>query len=86
MVKENLKVRVTPHLQVEGYDNVFAIGDCAATLKDPAKGNLGEEDGMAGLAANHGVYVVQFIVNGIRWKETKAYKSREYMYLLYFLL
>lgn len=59
------RIKVNSSLQIEGYDNMFAIGDCCNT----------EENKMAAYAEAHGVHAVKTIINITKGKETKAYKT-----------
>ena len=59
------RLKVTDRLQVEGYTNVFAIGDCANT----------PEHKMAAHAANHAQLVVSNLIRELKGEPTKAYVS-----------
>lgn len=60
----NGALRVNEFLQVEGYSNVYAIGDCA-DVKEPK---------MAYHAGLHANVVVANIVNSLKQRPLKAYK------------
>ena len=51
--------KVNENLQVEGYDNIYAIGDCCNTA----------ENKMAAYADAHGQHVAKAIVNFTKGKQ-----------------
>lgn len=57
-------LKVNEHLQVEGYDNIYAIGDCAHVT----------EPKMAYHAGLHANVVVTNIINSLTQKPLKTYK------------
>ncbi|XP_015278385.1 PREDICTED: apoptosis-inducing factor 2 [Gekko japonicus] len=65
-------LKVNEHLQVEGYDNVYAIGDCAH-VKEPK---------MAYHAGLHANIVVTNIINSLTQKPLKTYKPGSLTFLL----
>nr|XP_020017625.1 apoptosis-inducing factor 2 isoform X2 [Castor canadensis] len=68
----NGALRVNEFLQVEGYSNVYAIGDCA-DVKEPK---------MAYHAGLHANVVVANIVNSLKQRPLKAYKPGALTFLL----
>ncbi|XP_003783646.1 apoptosis-inducing factor 2 [Otolemur garnettii] len=68
----NGALRVNEHLQVEGYSNVYAIGDCA-DLREPK---------MAYHAGLHANIAVTNIVNSMKQRPLKAYKPGGLTFLL----
>lgn len=60
----NSALKVNKHLQLEGYENIYAIGDCA-DLKEPK---------MAYHAGLHANIVVTNIINSLTHKPLKTYK------------
>lgn len=60
----NGALKVNKHLQVEGYENIYAIGDCA-DLKEPK---------MAYHAGLHANVVVTNIINSLTQKPLKTYE------------
>ncbi|NWY06938.1 AIFM2 factor, partial [Nothoprocta ornata] len=68
----NGALRVNQHLQLEGYENVYAIGDCA-DLREPK---------MAYHAGLHADVAVTNIVNSLRKKPLKAYQPGSLTFLL----
>ncbi|KAM4852090.1 ferroptosis suppressor protein 1 isoform 1-T2 [Thomomys bottae] len=68
----NGSLRVNEFLQVEGYSNIYAIGDCA-DVKEPK---------MAYHAGLHANVVVANIVNSIKQRPLKAYKPGALTFLL----
>jgi NADH dehydrogenase FAD-containing subunit len=62
---QNNRIKVNNLLQVEGYENIFAIGDCCNT----------EENKMAAYADAHGLHVVGVISNTAKGKQVKPYKT-----------
>lgn len=60
----NGALKVNKHLQLEGYENIYAIGDCA-DLKEPK---------MAYHAGLHANIVVTNIINSLTQKPLKTYK------------
>ncbi|XP_062958028.1 ferroptosis suppressor protein 1 isoform X1 [Cynocephalus volans] len=68
----NGALRVNEHLQVEGYSNVYAIGDCA-NVKEPK---------MAYHAGLHANVAVANIVNSVKQRPLKAYKPGALTFLL----
>ncbi|KFO36953.1 Apoptosis-inducing factor 2 [Fukomys damarensis] len=65
-------LRVNEFLQVEGYSNIYAIGDCA-DLKEPK---------MAYLAGLHANVAVANIVNSLKQRSLKTYKPGALTFLL----
>ncbi|KAM9061046.1 ferroptosis suppressor protein 1 isoform 4-T7 [Sarcophilus harrisii] len=63
---------VNDHLQVQGFSNIYAIGDCA-DVKEPK---------MAYHAGLHASVVVTNIVNSIKQKPLKTYKPGALTFLL----
>jgi NADH dehydrogenase FAD-containing subunit len=63
----NGALKVNEFLQVEGYSNIYAIGDCADT-KEPK---------MAYHAGLHANVAVANIVNSMKQRPLKAYKPGE---------
>ncbi|XP_065602384.1 ferroptosis suppressor protein 1 isoform X2 [Cyrtonyx montezumae] len=68
----NGALNVNKHLQLEGYDNVYAIGDCA-NLKEPK---------MAYHAGLHASVVVSNIINSLTHKPLKTYQPGSLTFLL----
>ncbi|NXD14655.1 AIFM2 factor, partial [Nothocercus nigrocapillus] len=68
----NGALKVNQHLQLEGYENIYAIGDCA-DLKEPK---------MAYHAGLHANTVVTNIVNSLKKKSLQAYKPGSLTFLL----
>ncbi|OXB74701.1 UNVERIFIED_CONTAM: hypothetical protein H355_001533 [Colinus virginianus] len=68
----NGALNVNEHLQLEGYDNIYAIGDCA-NLKEPK---------MAYHAGLHASVVVSNIVNSLTHKPLKTYQPGSLTFLL----
>ncbi|XP_035393041.1 ferroptosis suppressor protein 1 isoform X1 [Cygnus atratus] len=68
----NGALRVNEHLQVEGYENIYAIGDCA-DLKEPK---------MAYHAGLHANIVVTNIINSLTHKPLKTYQPGSLTFLL----
>jgi len=62
---DNKRIKVNENLQVEGYDNIYAIGDCCNTA----------ENKMAAYADAHGQHVAKAIVNFTKGKQVKPYKT-----------
>lgn len=60
----NGALKVNEHLQLEGYENIYAIGDCA-DLREPK---------MAYHAALHANIAVTNIINSLTQKPLKTYK------------
>lgn len=60
----NGALKVNKHLQVEGYENIYAIGDCA-DLNEPK---------MAYHAGLHANIAVTNIINSLKHKPLKTYK------------
>lgn len=60
----NSALKVNKHLQLEGYENIYAIGDCA-DLKEPK---------MAYHAGLHANVAVTNIINSLTHKPLKTYK------------
>lgn len=60
----NSALKVNKHLQLEGYDNIYAIGDCA-DLKEPK---------MAYHAGLHANVAVTNIINSLTHKPLKTYE------------
>ncbi|XP_059215796.1 ferroptosis suppressor protein 1-like [Centropristis striata] len=69
---ENGALKVNDHLQVEGFSNVFAIGDCA---------NVNEPK-MAYHAELHAAVAVTNIINSLRGKELTSYLTGNITMLL----
>lgn len=67
-------MNVNKHLQVEGYDNIYAIGDCA-NLKEPK---------MAYHAGLHANIVVSNIINSLTHKPLKTYQPGNIILVLGF--
>ena len=65
-------MNVNKHLQLEGYDNIYAIGDCA-NLKEPK---------MAYHAELHANIVVSNIINSLTHKPLKTYQPGSLTFLL----
>lgn len=63
----NGALKVNEHLQVDGYDNIYAIGDCA-DVKEPK---------MAYHAELHAKVVATNIANRMMQKPLKTYKPGE---------
>ncbi|KAF1655598.1 Apoptosis-inducing factor 2, partial [Aptenodytes patagonicus] len=68
----NSALKVNKHLQLEGYENIYAIGDCA-DLKEPK---------MAYHAGLHANIVVTNIINSLTHKPLKTYKPGSLTFLL----
>ncbi|XP_019394072.1 PREDICTED: apoptosis-inducing factor 2 isoform X1 [Crocodylus porosus] len=68
----NGALKVNKHLQVEGYDNIYAIGDCA-DVKEPK---------MAYHAGLHANIVVANIINSLTQKPLKTYQPGSLSFLL----
>ncbi|KAK2512978.1 Aifm2 [Columba guinea] len=68
----NSALKVNKHLQLEGYDNIYAIGDCA-DLKEPK---------MAYHAGLHANVAVTNIINSLTHKPLKTYKPGSLTFLL----
>ncbi|XP_071419665.1 ferroptosis suppressor protein 1 [Pithys albifrons albifrons] len=68
----NDALKVNKHLQVEGYENIYAIGDCA-DLKEPK---------MAYHAGLHADVVVTNIINSLTHKPLKTYEPGSLTFLL----
>lgn len=68
----NGALKVNEFLQVEGYSNIYAIGDCA-DIKEPK---------MAYHAGLHANIVVANIVNSMKQRPLKAYKPGALTFLL----
>ncbi|XP_021253450.1 apoptosis-inducing factor 2 isoform X2 [Numida meleagris] len=68
----NGALNVNKHLQVEGYENIYAIGDCA-DLKEPK---------MAYHAGLHANIVVSNIINSLTHKPLKTYQPGSLTFLL----
>ncbi|XP_038199266.1 ferroptosis suppressor protein 1 isoform X3 [Arvicola amphibius] len=68
----NGALKVNEFLQVEGYSNIYAIGDCA-DIKEPK---------MAYLAGLHANIAVANIVNSMKQRPLKAYKPGALTFLL----
>lgn len=68
----NGALNVNKHLQLEGYDNIYAIGDCA-NLKEPK---------MAYHAELHANIVVSNIINSLTHKPLKTYQPGSLTFLL----
>ncbi len=64
-VDEKGLVRVTPELQVEGLEDVYAIGDCCNT----------DQEKMAAHAQDHGECVGQNIARSVAGHQRKPYKQ-----------
>lgn len=62
---DSRKLKVTPELLVEGYDNVYAMGDCCNT----------QEEKMAAHCAYHAQTVATNIYNSIKGQPKVAYKQ-----------
>lgn len=69
----NGALKVNEFLQVEGYSNIYAIGDCA-DIKEPK---------MAYHAGLHANIVVANIVNSMKQRPLKAYKPGKKAWALY---
>ncbi|NXJ85470.1 AIFM2 factor, partial [Trogon melanurus] len=65
-------LRVNEHLQLEGYENIYAIGDCA-DLKEPK---------MAYHAGLHANIAVTNIINSLTHKPLKTYAPGSLTFLL----
>lgn len=61
----NGALKVNDHLQVEGFSNIFAVGDCA---------NVNEPK-MAYHAGLHAAVVVSNIANSLSGKELTSYRT-----------
>ncbi|XP_064320721.1 ferroptosis suppressor protein 1 isoform X1 [Phalacrocorax carbo] len=68
----NSALKVNRHLQLEGYENIYAIGDCA-DLKEPK---------MAYHAGLHANVVVTNIINSLTHKPLKTYEPGSLTFLL----
>uniref|UniRef100_A0A452HYV1 Ferroptosis suppressor protein 1 n=1 Tax=Gopherus agassizii TaxID=38772 RepID=A0A452HYV1_9SAUR len=68
----NGALKVNQYLQVEGYDNIYAIGDCA-DVKEPK---------MAYHAGLHANIVVTNIINSLTQKSLKTYQPGSLTFLL----
>ncbi|KFQ23183.1 Apoptosis-inducing factor 2, partial [Merops nubicus] len=68
----NGALKVNKHLQVEGYENIYAIGDCA-DLKEPK---------MAYHAGLHANIAVTNIINSLTHKPLKTYQPGSLTFLL----
>ncbi|XP_009892312.1 PREDICTED: apoptosis-inducing factor 2 [Charadrius vociferus] len=68
----NGALKVNKHLQLEGYENIYAIGDCA-DLKEPK---------MAYHAGLHANIVVTNIINSLTNKPLKTYEPGSLTFLL----
>ncbi|XP_037660774.1 ferroptosis suppressor protein 1 isoform X2 [Choloepus didactylus] len=68
----NGALRVNEYLQVEGYSNIYAIGDCA-DVKEPK---------MAYHAGLHANIAVTNIINSLKQRPLKAYKPGALTFLL----
>ncbi|XP_065408014.1 ferroptosis suppressor protein 1 isoform X4 [Chrysemys picta bellii] len=68
----NGALKVNQYLQVEGYDNIYAIGDCA-DVKEPK---------MAYHAGLHANIVVTNIINSLTQKPLKTYQPGSLTFLL----
>ncbi|NXL57729.1 AIFM2 factor, partial [Chordeiles acutipennis] len=68
----NGALKVNKHLQLEGYDNIYAIGDCA-DLKEPK---------MAYHAGLHANIAVTNIINSLINKPLKTYEPGSLTFLL----
>ncbi|KFP27269.1 Apoptosis-inducing factor 2, partial [Colius striatus] len=68
----NGALKVNTHLQLEGYENIYAIGDCA-DVKEPK---------MAYHAGLHANIVVTNIINSLTHKPLKTYKPGSLTFLL----
>ncbi|XP_047925490.2 ferroptosis suppressor protein 1 isoform X1 [Anser cygnoides] len=68
----NGALHVNKHLQLEGYENIYAIGDCA-DLKEPK---------MAYHAGLHANIVVTNIINSLTHKPLKTYQPGSLTFLL----
>ncbi|NXI43237.1 AIFM2 factor, partial [Galbula dea] len=68
----NGALKVNKHLQLEGYENIYAIGDCA-DLKEPK---------MAYHAGLHANVAVTNIINSLKHKPLKTYEPGSLTFLL----
>ncbi|KAM6067449.1 ferroptosis suppressor protein 1 isoform 2-T2 [Chlamydotis macqueenii] len=68
----NSALKVNKHLQLEGYENIYAIGDCA-DLKEPK---------MAYHAGLHADIAVTNIINSLTHKPLKTYEPGSLTFLL----
>ncbi|XP_053168657.1 ferroptosis suppressor protein 1 isoform X2 [Hemicordylus capensis] len=68
----NGALKVNEHLQVKGYDNIYAIGDCT-DVKEPK---------MAYHAALHAKVAVTNVINSLMQKPLKTYRPGSLTYLL----
>ncbi|NXI69197.1 AIFM2 factor, partial [Anseranas semipalmata] len=68
----NGALKVNKHLQLEGYENIYVIGDCA-DLKEPK---------MAYHAGLHANIVVTNIINSLTHKPLKTYQPGSLTFLL----
>ncbi|NXG28847.1 AIFM2 factor, partial [Dromaius novaehollandiae] len=68
----NGALKVNQYLQLEGYENIYAIGDCA-DLKEPK---------MAYHAGLHANIVVTNIINSLTHKSLKTYQPGSLTFLL----
>ncbi|XP_071987531.1 ferroptosis suppressor protein 1 [Engystomops pustulosus] len=71
-VASNGALKVNDHLQVEGYNNIYAVGDCA-DVKEPK---------MAYHAGMHAKIAVTNIINSLMEKPLKTYKTGSVSMLL----
>lgn len=62
---DNGALKVNDYLQVEGFSNVYAVGDCA-DINEPK---------MAYHAGLHAAVAVSNITNSLRGKELKVYRT-----------
>uniref|UniRef100_A0A8C4I1C3 Ferroptosis suppressor protein 1 n=1 Tax=Dicentrarchus labrax TaxID=13489 RepID=A0A8C4I1C3_DICLA len=69
---DNGALKVNDHLQVEGFSNIFAVGDCA-NVKEPK---------MAYHAALHAAVAVSNIANSVSGKELTSYHTGNVTMLL----
>lgn len=69
---DNGALKVNAHMQVEGFSNIFAVGDCA---------NVNEPK-MAYHAELHAAVAVSNIINSLRGKELKTYHTGNVTMLL----
>ncbi|KAJ8359549.1 hypothetical protein SKAU_G00160740 [Synaphobranchus kaupii] len=69
---ENGALKVNPHLQVEGFENIYAIGDCA-DINEPK---------MAYHAGLHAGVAVTNIINSLLGKALTSYKTGSVTMLL----
>ena len=66
----NGRLKVDPNLLLEGYDNVYAAGDCNNVLQEK----------MAPHAGDHGELVVANIVHQIKGESLQKYVPRKANY------